>query len=404
MEVDRSGVTESCVFRGAIRVQVESAPGSHQKESRAVDLKENDSVRVEQASAADSSPRITVVRKVAQPERFVRTLPPPQKPSPLKILAYFRLGEDDPGAKAGQPAAQQTVNHGHSLKSWRHLEKYGSPSYTANTAAPGSSLAMNFTGGEGQYLFAPYTGWSPNDNFILEAWARPTQKTGEKYSTYVVYKGVGYTDGYGLGLSDGNWFCLIGVGDGWWDSGVACQLDKWVHLALVRNHGKLQFWMDGRLAKDFGDRVVPIAAGGQMTIGGAQKASQHIRKASTVRSTRSGYRSSVGRSIPRCSCSSLRQVDRRLSASTIKWAKRKSPSMRIVNQDQVGRKEGCSQSRFLVVGTGFPMAISACRVPPWECSEVAKDKEEVRVRVVVGVGGPSQKYLLVVWPHGRTNT
>ena len=75
-------------------------------------LRENESVRVERPSAA-GGPRFTSLRTAAKPDRFVRTLPPPEKPSPLHVLAYFRMGEDDPGAEAGQPAGEQTINHGH---------------------------------------------------------------------------------------------------------------------------------------------------------------------------------------------------------------------------------------------------------------------------------------------------
>ena len=35
--------------------------------------------------------------------------------------------------------------------------------------------------------------------------------------------------------------------------GVPCEPGKWVHVALVRDRGSLQFWMNGRLAKDLGD-------------------------------------------------------------------------------------------------------------------------------------------------------
>ena len=106
-----------------------------------------------------------VVRKAAKPERFVRTLPPPKKPSPLHVLAYFRMGEDDPGAKAGQPANEKTINHGHPLPP----EEIRLAHLYRRHAAPGSSLAMNFTGAEGEYFFSRYVCWTPNDNFILEA-------------------------------------------------------------------------------------------------------------------------------------------------------------------------------------------------------------------------------------------
>ena len=263
IEVDRSGVTESHVFRGAIKVQVESAPGSDQNESRTVDLKENESIRVEKASAADNSPRIVVVRKAANSERFVRTLPPPEKPSLVDVLAYFRMGEDDPGATASQPAGEKTINHG---RRW-YLKKYGSPTYTAN-AAPGSTLAMNFSGAEGECFYTRYLCWPPNDDFILEAWVRLDRGTNRP--TFVLYNGSGY-DGYGLGLNGREWWLLGPIGVPTCESGSLCELGKWTHVALVCERGKLQLWVNGRLAREFGNTSAPVSPNGSFAIGGAPK-------------------------------------------------------------------------------------------------------------------------------------
>ena len=150
-------------------------------------------------------PRFTVLHKAAKPDRFVRTLPPPEKPSPLHVLAWFRMGEDDPGAKAGQPAGEQTINRGHRY----HLKKYGSPTYTADTAAPGSSLAMNFSGAEGEYFYTRYLCWSPDDNFILEAWVRPNRAR-DRPCTSSTTVAAGRTAMAWL-MSDGQWYCLRGA-------------------------------------------------------------------------------------------------------------------------------------------------------------------------------------------------
>jgi len=39
-------------------------------------------------------------------------------------------------------------------------------------------------------------------------------------------------------------------------------------VALVRDRGDLQFWLNGRLAKDLGGTLVPRLPGGPFTIGG----------------------------------------------------------------------------------------------------------------------------------------
>ena len=94
----------------------------------------------------------------------MRDLPPPEKPRRY-VFGLFRMGEDDPGAKAGQPAAEKTINHGQSLppeEVWlAHLHC---------RRRPGSSLAMNFPGAEGEYYYTPHFSWGPNEDFILDLW------------------------------------------------------------------------------------------------------------------------------------------------------------------------------------------------------------------------------------------
>ena len=89
---------------------------------------------------------------------------------------------------------------------------------------------------------------------------------------YVVYHGCGRKNGYGLALSGGEWFCLQGGGEkqAWWlTSGVQCDVGKWTHLALVVSEGgTCQFWVNGRLAKDFGSQSDIIMPSGQFAIGG----------------------------------------------------------------------------------------------------------------------------------------
>ena len=44
---------------------------------------------------------------------------------------------------------------------------------------------MNFGGADGEYFYSRYLTWTPTDNFILEAWARPTRvKSGTRVIVY----------------------------------------------------------------------------------------------------------------------------------------------------------------------------------------------------------------------------
>ena len=76
--VDRLGVTESYVFRGAVRVQPCSAAHYGQKDLADLVIRENESIRIEKPTAAGSQQRVAVTRQTAEPGRFVANCRRPQ--------------------------------------------------------------------------------------------------------------------------------------------------------------------------------------------------------------------------------------------------------------------------------------------------------------------------------------
>ena len=250
VEVSRDGLTMSHVFRGSVKVQ-RSGVGAENK-GDAIVLRENESVqtqKIEEPKGVD----VVLRRVAANAERFVRDLPPAKKRLPLHVIAYFRLGEDDPDAAPGRPAGARTINHVGS----RHLEKHGSIRYTADTAAPGSSLAMSFEE-PGAHFTCSDLYLSVCDYFILEAWVRA--KRVKDVPTVIVYNGRGDPDGYGLMTISRRWqFMFCGVCFG--DSGVPCEVGKWTHLALVCQRGRSQLWVNGRPAGQVVN-VLPNVPGG----------------------------------------------------------------------------------------------------------------------------------------------
>jgi hypothetical protein len=261
VEVDPTGVTQAQVFRGAVKVKTISALSDEANDEQVV-LQKNESVRIEKRVAGNQ--QTFTFRKVPPSGQFVRSLPTEKKPVPLLVLAHFRMGEDDLDAAANQPAAERTINH----QRKQDLRRYGSPTYV-NDAAPGSTLAVKFTGAPEEYFFQQNVQAGYDDEFILEAWVKPTRI--EARSALIVYNGCGYTDGYGIALAGSRWSVPCGgppVG-GWMDSGIDCELGKWTHLALVCQYRTLQFWINGRLAKDFGETATVRAPSGAFTIGGA---------------------------------------------------------------------------------------------------------------------------------------
>jgi hypothetical protein len=186
-------------------------------------------------------------------------MPPAKKRLPLQVMAYFRLGEDDPGAVPGRPAGARTINH----VSSRHLEKHGSISYTADTAATGSSLAMSFEEA-GAHFTSSDLYLTETDYFILEAWVRVNRV--KDVPTVIVYNGRGDQDGYGLITIGRRWQFMFG-GVCFGDSGIPCEVGKWTHLALVCERGRSQLWVNGRPAGQVVN-VLPNVPTGPFTIGG----------------------------------------------------------------------------------------------------------------------------------------
>src|SRR5438874_848482 len=109
-------------------------------------------------------------------------------------VAWYRLGENDPGAVSGQVVNSTTTD----VLGVNNLKRFGSPSYT-NDVSPdarqiGSSLAVIFNGANQLYSNAVVT--TARNNFGIEAWVR-TLTTNE--GTYVIaHNGNTAVNGWGL--------------------------------------------------------------------------------------------------------------------------------------------------------------------------------------------------------------
>ncbi len=116
MEVDKSGVTESHVFRGSVRVQVvgDSLPSPFGRRvggegsGREVILGENESARVERAED-----RLVIVRGAASEKtaRFVRALPRPKPAVTVRIVETFD-GVELGAAFEQMPPDRYAIRHG----------------------------------------------------------------------------------------------------------------------------------------------------------------------------------------------------------------------------------------------------------------------------------------------------
>jgi hypothetical protein len=260
VEVGASGETTSHVFQGKVVVKVEGEwdreRGTGDKNSNPrtpnpeIVLSAGQSARV----APGNDAAITQIEQSAAASNFVRELPH------SIVLTWFRLGEDDTGAVAGAPANRETREHQGRCR----LEKRGGPRYAADAAPRGSTLAMSFSGAEGECFFTKSISCAVRDNFVIETWARVNKF--DDQPQLIVHNGHSDRNGFGIIIKDGRWQGMFG-GIGYTDSGVACQPGKWVHLAFVCQRGKTRMWVDGQPVGEPG-RGWPVVPGGAFNLGG----------------------------------------------------------------------------------------------------------------------------------------
>ena len=152
--------------------------------------------------------------------------------SSVTNIAYWRMGENDPGAADGVTNTVTTNLFGGVLS----LES--NAVYSANVAAlANSTLALQFTTGR----YATNASVVPGtDNFGLELWVKPDATN---TTQCLAYNGNSSVNGWGLYLIGGRYVGLFG--------GVAIITGApaapgvWTHLALVRNNGLTTLYVNG---------------------------------------------------------------------------------------------------------------------------------------------------------------
>jgi microcystin-dependent protein len=156
-------------------------------------------------------------------------------------VAWYRLGENDPGAASGVVVTGSTTN----LMGFQNLMAFGGPRYTnrfATAAASqvGSRLSVNFNG-TSQYLSNAVISTVVN-NFGVEAWVKPNAT--ENGNRTIVYNGVPTANGWGFLQRGGTEYMGSLGGMTAFGSGTA-SAGTWTHLALVRDNGTTTFYVNG---------------------------------------------------------------------------------------------------------------------------------------------------------------
>src|SRR5262249_8312655 len=154
-------------------------------------------------------------------------------------IAYYRFGENDPGAANGMTNTVSTNLLGGVL-TLRSNAVYTSNVATAAAGAVGSTLGMQFTAG--RYGTNAIVSTLTN-NFGIELWVKPDATN---TTQCLAYNGDSGGSGWGLYLIGNQFRGLVG-GVAFVGSATATT-NVWTHLALVRDNGTNRLYVNGVVA------------------------------------------------------------------------------------------------------------------------------------------------------------
>jgi len=202
---------------------------------------------------------ILLISQIASASAFVRG-------------AYYRLGDDDPGAVAGSIGNDPTKD---SFADKLDLTRFGTPQYTSNVPPNGPSpnkLAMSFSNNDQHQPFAYYGRSTSLDmsqqGYALEAWVKaPPAPIDPGGGELIAYNGDPFANGFGF-FRDGDTgtyeFKSIFFGV---NLGPATD-NAWHHLAYVRSFNDASYYFDGKLVKETTTDPTPLTATDGFWIGG----------------------------------------------------------------------------------------------------------------------------------------
>lgn len=191
-------------------------------------------------------------------------------PAAVTNVRFYHLGEDDPGALPGGPGKPFTIDSA----SAANAQKVGLTFYPSLGVvpkgiglAPGSTMSMAFVNIDSRYQAPAVTGLI--DNFGMEAYIDINHAAVKNAIPF--YNGVGAPDltpaaGCGLRIFGGEYQGFIGPA-GIIPSGVLAIPNKPVEMALVRNGGQFQLYINDVLKNTSPIVPTPVAATDELSIG-----------------------------------------------------------------------------------------------------------------------------------------
>jgi Concanavalin A-like lectin/glucanases superfamily len=207
---------------------------------------------------------------------------PPANASAFVKGAYYRLGEDDPGAAPGNLGNNPTLD---SFADHLDLGRVDSPRYSGDVPARapyGSKLSMVLANiGLGGPAFPGYYGRDASvemvsGGYALEAWVKPGPTNLDAPTALdpsehwlIAYNGDPNANGFGLFLHGNDLVARIGAAGGPVEKTLGpAEVGAWHHVAYVQSLGTSGYYYDGKLVATSDKDPPPLTASGGFWIGG----------------------------------------------------------------------------------------------------------------------------------------
>ncbi len=186
--------------------------------------------------------------------------------------AYYRLGDDDPGAVAGNIGSDPTLDF---FSDKLDLARYGSPKYSSDVPLQGpfgDKLSMAFANeGLGGPAFPGVYGRATSlpmieQGYALESWVKagPTNLDSIR-NNLLAYNGDPASDGFGFFLHDETYVARIGTFERVLGPAAVAE---WHHLAYVKTFNTADYYYDGKLVFETTGDPLPVAGSGGFWLGG----------------------------------------------------------------------------------------------------------------------------------------
>ena len=195
--------------------------------------------------------------------------------------AYYKLGDADPGASAGNVGNDPTID---SFAELLNLSRRGQPTYSADVSSLSidSKLSMRFTndpagaGGGSPLPAAAYSRSTSLDmsqqGFGLETWVKIEPNSDASGYGLIAYNGNPASDGFGFFRHGGTYVLRIGSFE---KPLGAAPAGQWHHLAFLHEFTSNRYYYDGKLIEQSTTDPTPLTASTGFALGADVTGAEH---------------------------------------------------------------------------------------------------------------------------------